>query len=64
MGELPVPALLDRSDISAAKRLARCAGLWRTDVEHMEKTAKAFGPAQEAEVAQAKEHVLTALRVR
>ncbi|MFJ6703471.1 MULTISPECIES: hypothetical protein [unclassified Streptomyces] len=49
-------------DISTAKRLARCAGLWRTDVEHMEKAAKAFGPAQEAEIAKTRDYVLTALR--
>lgn len=49
-------------EISGAKRLARCAGLWRTDVEHMEKAARAFGPAQVAEVAKTKDYVLAALR--
>ncbi|WP_406408227.1 hypothetical protein OG923_06855 [Streptomyces halstedii] len=49
-------------EISGEKRLARCAGLWRTDVEHMEKTARAFGPVQVAEVAKTKDYVLTALR--
>ncbi|MFD8685359.1 hypothetical protein [Streptomyces sp. NPDC059651] len=49
-------------EISGEKRLARCAGLWRTDVEHMEKTARAFGPAQVAAVAKTKDYVLTALR--
>lgn len=48
--------------ISGAKRLARCAGLWRTDVDHMEKAARAFGPAQVAEIAKTKDYVLTALR--
>ncbi|MDX3712744.1 hypothetical protein PV733_28155 [Streptomyces europaeiscabiei] len=48
-------------DITGAKRLARCAGLWRTDVEHMEKAAKAFGPTQVAEIAKTKDYVLTAL---
>lgn len=50
------------SEISGEKRLARCAGLWRTDVEHMEKAARAFGPAQVAEVAKTKDYALTALR--
>lgn len=47
--------------ISGAKRLARCAGLWRTDVDHMEKAARAFGPARVAEIAKTKDYVLTAL---
>ncbi|MFH8566856.1 hypothetical protein [Streptomyces sp. NPDC017993] len=48
--------LLDPS-ISGAKRLARWAGLRHTDIEHMEKTAVAFGPEQVARVAELKTQV-------
>ncbi|MFJ4517467.1 hypothetical protein [Streptomyces sp. NPDC088816] len=47
--------------VPVTKRLARCAGLWRTDIDHMEKTARAFGQEQEAQIAETRAYVEQAL---
>ncbi|KAA0924256.1 hypothetical protein [Streptomyces apricus] len=47
--------------ISCGLRLARCAGLWRKDVQHSTQAARVFGAEQEAEAADLDAYVTQAL---
>jgi hypothetical protein len=47
--------------ISGALRLARCAGLWRKDVEHTAKLARAWGSEHQAEATELDAYVTQAL---
>ncbi|MFI8768899.1 hypothetical protein ACIGN6_28880 [Streptomyces sp. NPDC053792] len=47
--------------VPVAKRLARCAGVWWSDIDHMRKAASAFGEEQVAGVAEKKAYVDRAL---